>query len=373
MRLMERLLLSELNDGESIPLPAGGSIEKRLFSNGDGGKITVLAVNNGLLEMTILPERGMENGEIRCNGELMSWERDDRYLLHPEQVDLQARNGTGWLDGFYSGVASIGPELFGTPGEGYTLHGTSSYSSADPASVAIEWDEHGIRIEGRVVCCGYASQPIFVKTVYVYMRWNASVFLKEETTVNISDQVQTLDDGHHIQLSGSYLHEGGRYVLPVAVRHMLLRDSASQEEDPLLIPPLSTGDLDLRCYQYVPEPVTGLGGIKAIEPYMEAMRNGVGITAEMIVNGASDGAAFVVRPLDCFPRSLIAKEMRESFLFSFEPCRTRPNRMSQKHADGEAFLLNPGASAVTKCLIGVSRDKAVIKDLEEAITRSNKR
>ncbi|WP_424769405.1 DUF4432 family protein [Paenibacillus sp. sgz302251] len=369
---MERLLLSELNDGERITLPTGGSIEKRRFSDEHGGEITVLAVDNGLLEMTILPERGMENGEIRYNGELMSWERNDRYLLHPDQVDLQARNGTGWLDGFYSAVASIGPELFGTPGEGYTLHGTASYSSADPASVFIEWDDDGIRIEGRVACRGYASQPVFVKSVSVYTRWNAFVFLKEETTVNISDRVQTLDDGHHIQLSGSYLQEGGRYVLPTAVRHMLLRDNALSEEDPLRIPPLSAGTWDIRCYQYVPESVSGLEAIEAIAPYMDALYNDAGITAEMIVNEASDGAAFVVRPLDCFPRSLIAKEIGESFLFSFEPCRTRPNRLSQKHTDGEAFLLNPGADAVTKCLIGVTRDKAVIQALEKAVKRSIK-
>ena len=364
-----RFAIGELKDGERALLPHGGSVERRRFVDGKGGELTILAVDNGQLGITVLSERGMEIGEIRLGGELMSWNRDMKHLLHPDHVDLRERGGTGWLDGFYSAVASIGPELFGTPGEGYTLHGTSSYSPADPESVSVSFDEAGVTVTGRVVCMGFERERVFEKTVRTFSRWNSAVMLREETTVNLSGSDRTLDDGHHIQLCGPYLHEGGRYVLPTAKRHMLLRDSAPPEDDPLRIPALRDGKRPIRCYQYVPEPVAGLERIGEIASYLPSMDNEVGMTAEMIVNDAFDAAAFVIRPLDCFPRSLIAKEIGESFLFAFEPCRTRPNRMSQKHADGEAFVLAPGAASRTACLIGVTRDKAVIGDLEEVIVK----
>ncbi|MNT59491.1 hypothetical protein D3C72_1970080 [compost metagenome] len=97
-----------------------------------------------------------------------------------------------------------------------------------------------------------------------------------------------------------------------------------------------------------------------------------GITAEMIVNRDSSGTGYLIRPLACFPRSLIAKEISDSFMFALEPCRTRPNVMSQKILDGEAFSLEPGDSTLTQCLIGVSRESATICQLEQTIIQSIK-
>ncbi|GMK41101.1 hypothetical protein PCCS19_41570 [Paenibacillus sp. CCS19] len=90
--------------------------------------MTAIELSNGRLSFHVLPERGMDVGEISLESERMSWERSEDYLLHPSNVDLQAAGGTGWLNGFYGAVASIGPELFGTPGEGFTLHRSGSYS-----------------------------------------------------------------------------------------------------------------------------------------------------------------------------------------------------------------------------------------------------
>jgi hypothetical protein len=183
--------------------------------------------------------------------------------------------------------------------------------------------------------------------------------------------VMTVDDGYHVQLSGPFLQGGGRYVLPVAVDAMLLRDSAPPEADPLVIPPLSAGPAPIRCYQYVPEAVHGLEDMPDIGDYMPDLNSDKGITAEMVVSGDNGAAGFVIRPLSCFPRSLIAKEIADGgYMFALEPCRTRPNRMSQKHADGEAFILGPGETETTQCLIGVSQDRALIRALEQRIRES---
>jgi hypothetical protein len=369
MQLTGQFGLPDLEGQAGINLPPGGSVEKQVFTDKYGAGLTVLVIHNGLMTITVLPDRGMEIGDIRYAGEKMSWDRSSQFLVHPEHVNLEARNGTGWLDGFYSAAATIGPELFGTPGEGYTLHGTGSYSPAKPESVLITYDEVGVRIEGTIVCRGYSDSPVFEKEISIFSEWHSSILLREETTVNVSDTEQTVDDGHHIQLSGSFLHEGGRYVLPVAQSNMLLRDGAAPEEDPFRIPALAKGHQPIRCYQYVPEPVSGLQSIDEIKSCVAKLKGQNSLTAEMIVNKELSAAGFVIRPLDCFPRSLIAKEIGESFMFSFEPCRTRPNRMSQKHIDGEAFVLQPSLSAFTQCIIGVTKNISTINALENSIKR----
>ncbi|MNX57981.1 hypothetical protein D3C86_888090 [compost metagenome] len=153
---------------------------------------------------------------------------------------------------------------------------------------------------------------------------------------------------------------------------MFLRDHAPGELDPLLIPALDSGAHSIRCYEYVPDPVRGLDQIEDIRDYLPMLNQTKGITAEMIVNRDSSGAGYLIRPLTCFPRSLIAKEISDSFMFALEPCRTRPNVMSQKIHDGEAFFLEPGTSSLTQCLIGVSRDTAAIRHIEQTIIQSIK-
>ncbi|WP_164472761.1 DUF4432 family protein [Cohnella candidum] len=361
----------ELQRRREIPVgAAGGRASLKVRRDAGGATLHEIELHNGALTFTVLPERGLDIGEIVLDGEKMSWERGDSCLLHPDRVDLTAGGGTGWLQGFYAAVASIGPELFGTPGEGYTLHGTGSYSPADLRSIAVWADEEGLTFEGSVSVVGYGERPQFGKRVRLFTRWGSECLLREETTTNLSDRALTLDDGYHVQLCGPFLHEGGRYVLPVSSEAMLLRDNAPPEEDPLRIPPISEGLSPIRCYQYVPEAVRGLEERAELRDYVEAMPQRAGFAAEMVVNASGDAAGYVIRPLSAFPRSLIAKEISEyGFMFALEPCRTRPNRMSQKHTDGEAFILPPGGSDTTQCLIGVTQDRSLIGDLEKKIHR----
>lgn len=359
--------LSELKAPETINLPLCGYIRKSTIKDSYSSPLTLLTVCNGPLLYTIIIERGMDIGEFYLNNEKVSWDRSLKYLLHPDNVDLAQNNGTGWLNGFYPAIATIGPELFGTPGEGYTLHGSGSYSPADPASVVISFNEKAVSVSADVSIKDELKNTIFNKKVKITSYFNNLSVLREEITKNMSDSVRVLDDGFHIQMCGGFLENGGTYVLPVKSREMLIRDSAPGEADPLYIYPLSTGAVPIRCYQYVPRPVSGLEEITELKQIISDLESEIGVTAEMLLNSERNTAAYVVRPLDCFPRSLIAKEITENQMFAFEPCRTRPNLMSQKITDGEAFFLKPADSSKTQCVIGITKDINTINSLEKII------
>jgi len=361
------LKLTALKDAEIVRLPHTGYVQKNTLKDIYGSLLTVLTVSNGLLRYSAIIERGMDIGEVFLKDEKISWNRDIKYLLHPDNVDLTKNNGTGWLDGFYPAVAAIGPELFGTPGEGYTLHGSGSYSPADPSSVVISANDKAVSVSAVITVKDSSKNEIFEKKVKITSYFNSFSFLREEITKNVSCAERVLDDGLHIQMCGRFIENGGAYVLPVHTREMLIRDSAPSEPDPLRIYPLSEGPVPIRCYQYVPRPVAGLESIPELTQTVTDLEAEIGLTAEMLVNTQRDTAAYVIRPLDCFPRSLIAKEITENQMFALEPCRTRPNRMSQKITDGEAFILKPAGYSKTQCIIGITKDINTIDALEKII------
>lgn len=357
--------LEELKTGARLELPCGGFIEKRTFEDKYGSRIHILFLSNGLLSFSVLLERGMDIGEIYLGDEKISWSRSSDHLLHPDNVEL-SENGS-WESGFYAAVAALGPEIFGTPDEVRTVHGTGSYSKAELESVSFSWDEAEVCIEGVVPIKGYSSEPVYEKNIKITTSYNSPLIVRKDTTTNLTAERQPLDDGYHIQLGGEFISKGGRYILPVLQDKMLLRDSAPSERNPFEIYDFDSRLDPIRCYQYVPEPVSGLLKVKELEKYTDLITKSGKITAEMIEDSEKSKAAFVIRPLKSFPRSLIAKRNITEPMYALEPCRTRPNSLRQKAIDGELTYMEPYAQADSWIMAGVSSDSGSILLLESLI------
>jgi hypothetical protein len=355
----------ELAAGARMELPYGGFIERKIFNDRYGSSINILLISNGLLTFTVIPERGMDIGEIFLGEEKITWNRSEEYLLHPDNVNLY-KNGA-WEKGFYAAVAALGPEIFGTPDEVRTVHGTGSYSKAILESLSISWDREQICLEGIVPVKGYSTEPVYEKGIKILTKYNSALIVRKDTTRNLTGERQPLDDGYHIQLAGGFASKGGRYVLPVAGDKMLLRDSAPKENNPFEIYDFNSKLDPIRCYQYVPEPVNCLEKVKELENYLDIIKESGKITAEMIVNEEKDKAAFVIRPLKSFPRSLIAKRNIDGPMYALEPCRTRPNSLKQKSIDGELTYLEPYEKADSWIIIGAASDISSILMMEGLI------
>ncbi|WNS44049.1 DUF4432 family protein [Paenibacillus sp. MMS20-IR301] len=369
---ISELTLAQLQPDVPQPLPEGGYVTLTLLTDPFGLQLHQLTVSGGRLVITVILERGMDIGEIRLDGEKISWERDERYLLHPEQVDLADNEHSGWDSGFYAAVAAIGPEIFGTPDELRTVHGTGSYSPALPESVRLSWDDRQICLEGNVPVRGYGPQPVYDKIIRIVTRPGAATLLREDTVRNLTDSAQPVDDGYHIQLAGPFMSEGGSYVLPVLPETMLLRDSAPPEADPLAVYDTGTKLDPIRCYQYVPERVEGLADLPQVRDYHVAIGGEHELTAEMLVNTGQDAAAYVIRSLQDYPRSLIAKRAITDRMYALEPCKTRPNSLKQKTIDGETVYLAPHGQSTGWIIIGASRDPQEIAALTQMIRSAAK-
>lgn len=366
------LTLTQMQPDIPHALPGGGFVTLTLFTDRFGSQLHLLTVSNGRLVFTVILERGMDIGEIRLESEKISWERDERYLLYPEHVDLSDNEHSGWDSGFYAAVAAIGPEVFGTPDEVRTVHGTGSYSPALLESVRLVWDERQICLEGNVPVRGYGTLPVYEKTIRMVTNYGAAALFREDTVRNVTDTPQPVDDGYHIQLAGTFMSGGGSYVLPVSSKKLLLRDSAPPEEDPFAVYDAETRLDPIRCYQYVPEPVEGLSDLPQVRDYCTAAGDGRELTAEMLVNAGKDAAAYVIRSLQCYPRSLVAKRAIEDCMYALEPCKTRPNSIKQKTIDGEIVYVGPRGQCTGWIILGATRDPQEITTLTHLIRSAAK-
>lgn len=322
-----------------------------------GKKLQIVTIDNGCMSFTVLPERGMDIGNIYINGEKVSWEEPEGELLHPDSVDLKEQGS--WDKGFVASVTTIGPEVFGTPDRIRTVHGTGAYSTVDPYSFCLKETKEEIEIMGTVTIRGYKKNPVYKKDIRIVTKRNSTFLTRYERTFNLTENRQHIDDGFHIQPAGAFVSKGGRYVLPVKTEHMLLRDSAPIEEDPKRIYDHSMKLDPIRCYQYVPAQVQGLE--------MLPLPNTHHVTAEMLVDDRWTMAAVLVRPLDVFPRTLIAKRAINKPMYAIEPCKTRPNSIKQKAIDGELMYLEPHKYIDSWIALGYLLQQDKIKDVASRI------
>lgn len=327
-----------------------------------------LWVSNGKLRISLVLERGFDVGEVFLLEEKISWERNRKHYLSDASVDLNQENG--WEKGFFAAMTTLGPQLFGTPDEVRTVHGTGAYSPFDPESLRFVCENEEIRIFAEGYTKGFHGETEYKKEVTMYLRMNSNVFLREENTTNLTGNTLPIDDGYHIQLAGKFMAEGGRYVLPVEREQMLLRDSAEKERDPKEIYDFETKLEPIRCYQYVPEKIQGLERIEGFSEYQQLQEKKDNLTCEMLVNKKEDKAVAIVRPLDVFPRTLLAKRNIEGDdpMYALEVCKTRPNSIRQKAIDGELMYLRGGENIRSIVAVGVFEGKW-IKKMDEYIEK----
>ena len=103
------------------------SIEQKVLHGGkqEGSKILVIHSKDGL-RITLSPTRGMNLLKIEGFGSRMGWDSPVKEVVNPAFINLESRNGLGWLEGFNEMMVRCGYEWTGHPvtadGQIYTLH-----------------------------------------------------------------------------------------------------------------------------------------------------------------------------------------------------------------------------------------------------------
>jgi Domain of unknown function (DUF4432) len=83
-----------------------------------GGKqdgVDLIVVDNGRMTITLVPTRGMGILRVVMGDLRLGWDSPVREVVHPKYINLEARGGLGWLEGFNEWLARCGLEWPATP------------------------------------------------------------------------------------------------------------------------------------------------------------------------------------------------------------------------------------------------------------------
>jgi peroxiredoxin len=154
-----------LSSSEVTPdCPVSWSVKKYVLHGGKQEGVEVIEVDNGKFCFNVVPTRGMSIQKVVMGDLRLGWDSPVKGLVHPQYINLQSRQGLGWLEGFNEWMVRCGLEFFGAPGTDefidntgnkatmdLTLHGKICNTPASIVEIVIEREKpYRITVRGRV-------------------------------------------------------------------------------------------------------------------------------------------------------------------------------------------------------------------------------
>jgi hypothetical protein len=327
------------NDSLRLATPHDWSIQKRTLRGGLRDGVDLIEVHNGALSFAVLPTRGMGLWRGEYRGNFLGWRAPLLGPVHPKYVQLDLRNGLGWLSGFDEWLCRCGLAWNGPPGEdvhtdkngqvhraSLTLHGRIANLPAHYVEVRVNLDPpFELSVTGQVdeselfyphlrLCATYTTAPGSNRLVIHDMIENRGAGPAE---------VQLL---YHCNVGPPFLGPGSRVVAPV---HELAPISRRAEEG------IDTFDTYLG-----PTP----GYTEQVYCY-DLAADAIGKTLAMLYNAPADRGLvlrFNHKELPCFTVWKNTAPLEEGYVTGLEPATNYPNFKSFEREQGRVRILPSG-------------------------------
>jgi hypothetical protein len=205
------------------------SAKKLTLHGGKQEGVDVIVVDNGKLQITVVPTRGMGVREVRCGDVRLGWDSPVKEIVHPRHINLQSRGGLGWLEGFNEWMVRCGLESNGHPGTDkfinnvgdeatmeLTLHGKIGNVPASEVEVVVDREPpYRIRIRGRVEERMFYGPKLELQTEISTLP-GSSEFRISDTVTNRGEYEQEFELLYHANYGGPVLDEGATFLAPIA-------------------------------------------------------------------------------------------------------------------------------------------------------------
>ena len=216
-------------------------VKKETLRGGKQEGVELITVNNGKLELSVIPTRGLGIYRVNMGDVRLGWDSPVKELVHPQFMDLGSRGGLGWLEGFNEYLCRCGLEFAGGPGEDkfinnqgdeatmdLTLHGKIANIPASQVEVVVD-DDGRIHVRGRV------SERLFFGPnlelqVDISTMPGSNEFRVADKVVNLSAAKQEFTVIYHVNHGRPILEDGSNFVAPVK-RVFPINDHAAKAID----------------------------------------------------------------------------------------------------------------------------------------------
>lgn len=327
------------NDSLRLPTPHDWSIRKRTLRGGLREGVDVVEIHNGSLSYTLLPTRGMGLWRGEYRGNYLGWKAPVLGPVHPKFVDLTARGGLGWLDGFDEWMCRCGLASNGPPGEDVftdktgathkkplTLHGRIANLPAHHVEVRVNLDPpHELTVIGQVHE-GSLFTPLLSLTSTCTTVPGSNKVIVYDVVENRSAQPAELEMLYHINVGPPFLEAGSRIVAPIRELSPLTARAAE----------------GINTYETYGGPQAGFA--EQVYCY-DTLADAQGRTLALLYNAAADRGMVLRFNRNELPSFTVWRNtgaVEDGYVTGLEPGTNFPNPKSFERQQGRVPTLSPG-------------------------------
>jgi hypothetical protein len=220
---------AEITAKDATPdCPVKWSVRKLTLHGGTQEGVELVVIDNGKLQLTVIPTRGMGVLSATLGDVRLGWDSPVKDVVHPQFINLNARGGLGWLDGFNEWLCRCGLENNGGPGPDrfinnigdeavmeLTLHGKIANLPAQEVELVVDREPpYRIRLRGRVDERMLFGPKLELQTE-VSTEPGASTFRIADVVSNRGSQPQEFELLYHANFGRPLLEEGSRFLAPI--------------------------------------------------------------------------------------------------------------------------------------------------------------
>lgn len=342
------------------------SVRKRRLHGGKQDGVDLIEIDTGRMTITVIPTRGMGILHVVSGDMRLGWDSPVHEVVHPKYVNLEARGGLGWLEGFNEFMARCGLEWAGHPGQdrfinnvgeqaeiNLTLHGKVANIPASEVTVIVEdVPRPRIRVRGRVDERAFYGPKLELWTE-VSTEPGGSTFRIEDTLTNRGAFDQEFQILYHTNYGPPLLAAGSRAV--AAVRRVT--------------PFNAHAATDVDTYAHYQGPRAGfIEQVYNLHPYADS----AGRTKLMLRNAAGDRAvsmAFAVAELPYVTLWKNLTALAEGYVTGLEPGTGFPYTRRIEREAGRVPKLKPGETRRFAIDVGLHTTSGAVSAVESEIAR----
>lgn len=196
------------------------SLQQKVLHGGkqEGSKVLTITSKNGLT-IALSPTRGMDLLHVNGDGVRLGWDSPVSEVVNPAYINLESRNGLGWLEGFNEMMVRCGYEWTGHPvtkdGRIYTLHGKAGNTPASRVEVVIDDKApHEIRVRGLLKESTFKKANLETWTELRYVP-GAKSFTLHDVLTNRGDYPHDYQIIYHSNFGTPILEKAARFIAPL--------------------------------------------------------------------------------------------------------------------------------------------------------------
>ncbi len=320
--------------------PAAWEVRMERLHGGKQEGSRLLVLDNGKLQITLIPTRGLGILDVRMGGLRLGWDSPVQEVVNPAYMNLLDRGGLGWLDGFNEWLCRCGLENTGQPGKDeiitntgaraevdLTLHGKIANIPAAVVEVLVEpTAPYRITVRGRVVEA-MVFGPHLQLTTEVSTEPGSDTFRIKDTVQNLAGTPQEFQLLYHFNFGKPLLQEGARLLAPVSQ----------------VTPFNARAAQDVKNYDRFAAPQSGF--VEQVYLF-HPLSDSTGMTSVLLQSKAADRGASLRYSLKELPHLTLWKNtgaVPDGYVIGIEPGTSYPNSRRVEREKGRVPKLDPGA------------------------------